>query len=131
VLSNLNHNSRYQRSISTDALRRLEGHDWPGNIRELANTLERSRLVCRDRQLEADDLLISEPVPAADPLSLLPEPREGFSLESFLKSARKQLLLRALEKAGGRQSQAARLLDISPQAVNRFFQENPENFNEG
>jgi transcriptional regulator with GAF, ATPase, and Fis domain len=69
-------------------------------------------------------LLISDPVPAADPLSMLPEPHEGFSMEEFFKSARKQFILRALEKGSGSQSQAARLLGITPQAVNKFLQEN-------
>ena len=49
-----------------------------------------------------------------DPLARLPEPGEEFSLEEYLTSARKQLMLRALEMTDGNQSAAARLLGISP-----------------
>jgi transcriptional regulator of acetoin/glycerol metabolism len=73
--------------------------------------------------LDADDLLITEPVTYADPLDVLPEPYEGFSLESFLGSARKQLILRAFDIAKGNQSQAARLLGMSPQAVHKFLKQ--------
>ncbi|MCI0390303.1 MAG: hypothetical protein MOB07_16255 [Acidobacteria bacterium] len=72
--------------------------------------------------LDADDLLISEPSDDGDPLSSLPEPHEGFSLEGFLSSARKQLILRALEMAGNNQSEAARMLGFSPQAIHKFLQ---------
>lgn len=124
VLVQVNRSLRHPKSISKDALKRLSEHTWPGNIRELANVIERSARLCHSPVLNADDLLISEPVPAADPLSMLPEPHESFSMEEFFKSARKQFILRALEKGSGSQSQAARLLGISPQAVNKFLQEN-------
>jgi predicted transcriptional regulator len=53
-------------------------------------------------------------------LNFLPEPTEGFSIEDFLSSARKQLILRAIESAKGNQSEAARLLGVSPQAIHKF-----------
>ena len=79
--------------------------------------------------LEADDLLITEPVTYADPLDVLPDPYEGFSLEEFLNSARKQLILRALEASDGNQSKAARLLGITPQAVHKFLRRAGSDFN--
>jgi transcriptional regulator with GAF, ATPase, and Fis domain len=72
--------------------------------------------------LDADDLLIYEPVTYADPLDALPDPYEGFSLDEFLGSARKQMILKALDAASGNQSRAARLLGITPQAVHKFLQ---------
>jgi DNA-binding protein Fis len=44
-------------------------------------------------------------------------------LDDFLGSARKQIILRALEAAKGNQSQAARMLGITPQAVPKFLQQ--------
>jgi predicted transcriptional regulator len=67
--------------------------------------------------------MITEPITYADPLGALPEPHEGFSLEGFLSSARKQILLRAIEAANGNKSLAARLLGITPQAVHKFLQQ--------
>src|SRR5262249_17447399 len=110
--------------LSQAALSRLQQHHWPGNVRDLENVIERSLRLARTDLLQADDLLISEPVTEADPLAALPEPHEGFSLDEYFSSARKQLILRALATAGGNQSEAARLLGISPQAVHKFLRVN-------
>jgi DNA-binding NtrC family response regulator len=109
--------------LSQDALARLQSHPWPGNVRDLQNVIERSVRLCRTQVLDAEDLLISEPVTHADPLDALPEPQPGFSLDGFIGSARKQLILRAVEIANGNQSEAARLLGISPQAVSKFLRQ--------
>ena len=53
-------------------------------------------------------------------------PNESFSIEDFLASARKQLMLKALELSSGIQTAAARLLGISPQAVHKFLKTSPE-----
>jgi DNA-binding NtrC family response regulator len=123
ILDRVNRSLKRRRRISPEALKRLEEHAWPGNVRDLENVIERSVRLCRRDVLEADDLLITDAVTYADPLDCLPEPQEGFSLEAFLGSARKQLILRALEAAGGNQSRAARLLGISPQAVHKFLKQ--------
>lgn len=122
ILDRLNMGLKKPRRLSSSALSRLQSHPWPGNVRGLENALERSiRLSNRD-VLEADDLLISDPITYADPLAGLPEPIEGFSLEAYLASARKQLMLKALHAAEGNQSEAARLWGVTPQAVHKFLQ---------
>ena len=42
-------------------------------------------------------------------------------MDSFISSARKQLILRAMEIARGNQSEAARLLGVTPQAISKFL----------
>jgi transcriptional regulator with PAS, ATPase and Fis domain len=121
ILDRLNSSLRRPKRLSPEALTRLQAHNWPGNVRDLENAIERSVRLCRRDVLDADDLLITEPVTRSDPLDALPDPYEGFSLEEFLGSARKQIMLRALEVANGNQSQAARLLGITPQAVHKFL----------
>jgi two-component system response regulator PilR (NtrC family) len=123
ILDRLNGSLRRPRRLSAQALSRLQSHNWAGNVRDLENVIERSVRLCRNDVLDADDLLITEPVSYADPLDSLPDPYEGFSLEAFLGSARKQMILRALEAANGNQSQAARMLGITPQAVHKFLQQ--------
>ena len=123
ILDRLNGSLRRPKRLSARALSRLQLHNWPGNVRDLENVLERSVWLCRQDVLDADDLLITEPVYEADPLDNLPDPHEGFSLEGFLGSARKQMMLRALETAKGNQSQAARILGITPQAVHKFLKQ--------
>jgi transcriptional regulator with PAS, ATPase and Fis domain len=123
VLDRVNATMRSPKRLSQEALARLQNHPWPGNVRDLQNVIERSARLCRTPVLDAEDLLISEPVTHADPLDALPEPEPGFSLDGFISSARKQLMLRAVEMANGNQSEAARLLGISPQAVSKFLKQ--------
>ncbi len=123
ILEGLNKSMRRPKRLSPEALVRLQGQAWKGNVRDLENVLGRSMLMAQEEVLGADDLLIDEPKRKKDPLSALPDPQEGFSLEDYLKSVRKQLILRALEMSAGSQSGAARLLDLSPQAVHKFLKE--------
>ncbi|MBZ5585561.1 MAG: sigma 54-interacting transcriptional regulator [Acidobacteriia bacterium] len=120
LLQKINQRRRQPRRLSKEALLRLERHGWPGNVRELSNVLERSVLYARTDVLAASDLIIAEKPASADPLSQLPEPADGFSVEGFLAQARKQLFLRALAKANGNQSEAADLLGVTKQAVSKF-----------
>jgi two-component system response regulator PilR (NtrC family) len=126
VLDRVNAGLRRPRRLAPSALSRLQNQAWPGNVRDLENVIERSLRLATKDVLEADDLLISEPIMTIDPLARLPEPGVGFSLEEFLTSARKQLILRALEMTDGKQSAAARLLGISPQAVHKFLAKSRE-----
>jgi transcriptional regulator with PAS, ATPase and Fis domain len=123
ILDRLNGSLRRPKRLSAKALSRLQSHNWAGNVRDLENVIERSIRLNRHDVLDADDLLITEPDTYADPLDALPDPYEGFSLEEFLGSARKQMILRAIEAANGNQSQAARMLAITPQAVHKFLQQ--------
>ena len=123
IMDRLNSSLRMPKRLSANALSRLQAHNWAGNVRDLENVIERSVLLCRKDMLDADDLMITEPITYADPLDVLPDPYEGFSLDEFLGSARKQIILRALEAAKGNQSRAARLLSLTPQAVHKFLQQ--------
>jgi transcriptional regulator with PAS, ATPase and Fis domain len=120
VLDRVNATLKNPKRLSPNALVRLQSHAWLGNVRDLENVIERSVRLARQDILDTDDLIISEPIASPDPLASLPEPQDGFSLEEYLTSARKQLILRALETARGNQSEAARLLGITPQAVHKF-----------
>ena len=121
ILDRINASLKIPKRLTAASLSRLENYSWPGNVRDLQNAIERSARLSRKVVLDADDLIISDPITYADPLVALPEPVDGFSLEDFMSSARKQLILRAVELANGNKSEAARLLGISPQAVHKFF----------
>jgi DNA-binding NtrC family response regulator len=129
VLDRVNASLRRPKRLSPEALARLQNQTWPGNVRDLENVIERSVRLARTDVLAADDLMISEPVTSADPLAALPQPRPGFSLDEFLTGARKQLILHALEIAKGNQSEAARLLGLTPQAVHKFVHKSERDFN--
>jgi DNA-binding NtrC family response regulator len=98
--------------LSPEALRLLMEHDWPGNVRELESVIERAVLLGEGPVLGAQDLPAN--VRARSPSSLAaaapPEiPDEGLDLEALEQS----LILKALQKAGGNATRAARLLRLS------------------
>jgi transcriptional regulator with GAF, ATPase, and Fis domain len=109
--------------LSKDALQRLEQHSWPGNVRELSGVLQRSVLLARSDVLQPEHLMIDAPAPKPDTLSSLPDPAPGFILDDFLAQVRAHLMRKALDQAGFNQSEAAKLLGISKQAVNQFLKE--------
>jgi two-component system response regulator PilR (NtrC family) len=90
-----------QPALSDDALAALQNYDFPGNVRELENVLERAYTLCEgDRIAYADLQLTATPAtgtlakPVADIAGF-----EGFdSLEAYLEEVEKTILLRALEK---------------------------------
>ena len=124
MVARLNASLRAPRRLSPAALQRLSQHDWPGNIRDLENVIGRSLLLAPGEVLEAADVLFDAPAAgSADPLDALPAPHEGFSLDTFLNEARRQLILRALHLAAGKQSTAARLLGVTPQAISKFLRD--------
>jgi len=120
LLREINQRRHKPRKLGTEALLRLERYHWPGNVRELSHVLERSVLYARAEVIRGEDLLITDHDQAKDKFAALPEPREGFSVEEYLNQARKQLFLRALAACKGNQSEAAAMLGVSKQAVNKF-----------
>ncbi len=96
------------RTISSDVGKLLMSYDWPGNIRELRNVMERAMilaagemLTCEDFSLEVD----SRPI-AVESNPFTPE-------EGGLEAAEKQMILKALDRANGNKTEAASALQIS------------------
>lgn len=86
----------------------------------MANALERSVLYARGEVLSAKDLLMSQDDVQNNVNESLADPVEGFSLEQYLARLRRQLILQAIQKSHGNQSEAAKLPGISKQAVSKF-----------
>ena len=109
------YNRKFKRQIegiSDGAAKLLLAHDWPGNVRELRNAIERAMILEESGYITAASLpiAISRPDGSLAAVSAAPEiPTDGLSLEDNERS----LLVRALEKTDGNQTQAARLLRIT------------------
>jgi len=99
--------------ISSDAMRSIEKYHWPGNVRELENVIE--RMIA----LEASDVLTTKSLPehvllgGSIPDMAFDLPAEGISLQDHLEGIGKIFMLKALERTGGVQTQAAELLRMS------------------
>jgi DNA-binding NtrC family response regulator len=87
------------------------GYRWPGNVRELENVIERMLVLSSGEEISENDLPdeLRRITPKKEDRFLLDLPENGISLEGI----ERELLLRALEKYNGNQTQAARYLDIS------------------
>lgn len=91
-------------------LHRFSAHRWPGNIRELANTVERIVVLARGSEIHLADLpTFFQSDPALLEAINLNLPPKGISLGGI----EKEVLLRALQKCNWNQSQAARYLALS------------------
>ena len=102
-----------RKRISADAMRAIEKYHWPGNVRELENVIE--RMIA----LEASEVLTTKSLPehvllgGRIPDATFELPPEGISLQDHLEAIGKIFMLKALERAGGVQTQAAELLRMS------------------
>jgi DNA-binding NtrC family response regulator len=98
-------------TIAPEAFRALESYDFPGNVRELENALERAMIFHRGDVISLADLPEAIRAPKAKEATALPMsmPETGLSLEEV----EKELILRALQKHDWNQSRAARYLGIT------------------
>jgi transcriptional regulator with PAS, ATPase and Fis domain len=127
LLDGINQGIKRHRRIAAEALRKLESYDWPGNVRELRNVLQRAVVNTGSRSLiDAADIVFDLTTVRASASPGIPEPGDGFQLEEYLGKVRHDLLVRALEISGGNQSEAARLLGVSAQAVSSFQKKRKE-----
>ena len=94
--------------ISPCALSKLKQHNWPGNIREFSHVIERAVLLTSGDEITAQQLLLENTDSATDAVILQP-----------LEQAEKQLIEKAMTVTGGQVIEAAKLLDISRNALYR------------
>jgi DNA-binding NtrC family response regulator len=102
--------------LDSEAREALVRHPWPGNVREIENTLRRAVLVASGDTLRVEDLGLGTVVPAG-PVPVRPRRIEDDGDELVL--AEKVKVERALSEAGGNVSKAAETLGLSRQALYR------------
>lgn len=103
--------------MSSDFIEAIKMHQWPGNIRELKNVMERCVILCNSNELSIDDLPI-------DLQSSFQSKVSGKILSAFdLASAEKLHIQKVLNYTGGNKTETARLLNIALTTLYRKLEE--------
>jgi two-component system response regulator PilR (NtrC family) len=97
--------------FSPEAMRWMAQQSFAGNVRELENMVERGVTLALGNTVEREDLGDTHPSKMAGNAPRIPEGR--FDLDEYLGQVEKELLLRALDQAGGVRTKAAELLGMS------------------
>jgi DNA-binding NtrC family response regulator len=92
--------------LTEGAMRCLMGLQWPGNVRQLQNVIERAVILSTSGQLDEEILGLSDEVDATDTSS-------GLSSDMTLKDMERELILRKLANTRGNRTKAAHELGIS------------------
>jgi two-component system response regulator AtoC len=100
------------KNISSTAMAALMRHDWPGNIRELENSIERAIVLADDTTLQMDNFVFGK----TETLKTAPEESggyDGFSLKVAKAALENKMIRKALAATGGNRTHAATMLEIS------------------
>jgi len=104
-----------KRVFSEEALYAFMNYDWPGNIRELQNIIERAVALSKSEIINADELPL--PVPVEEFAALSRNPLDDERKKSFivttLAEQEKNAIIEALNKYGGNQTKVSQVLGIS------------------
>jgi len=103
-------NGKTVRGLTREAREALLRYDYPGNIRELENLMERAVVLTRDDVIGVEDLPLTLETPA-------PGAGEGAGLIAAVEGLERRMIRDALAKADGTQTRAAELLGISERVL--------------
>lgn len=121
-LERLNRTLPRPKRFAPAALARLESHPWPSNVSELRRVVEQAVLNAEQPVIHAAEVDLDLAVNLANVFAgAAPRIRAGFSLPDYLRSVKQELVRSTLGKTGNNQSEAARLLGVTPQAVSKYL----------
>jgi two-component system, NtrC family, response regulator AtoC len=103
--------------ISSEAIALLIKHQWPGNIRELENYLERAIILSDGIKIELQHLPDKLHKKKRETLHLNMKQSESLSIKEHSRYIEKYLIIKALEQTSGNRTHAAKLLEISHRAL--------------
>jgi len=101
-------------TVSQQGMRLLMAYQWPGNVRQLENAIERAVAFTAGRsQIDVDDLPTEvQQAKETAATSSVTLPEGGMDLDAFVANIERELIQRSLERTNGNKGQAARLLNL-------------------
>jgi DNA-binding NtrC family response regulator len=101
--------------IAPEAMQALDRYDWPGNIRQLINAIDRAKILAEDNLITLDDL--------PDAMQVTLPPAEVSSTDPLnLSELERRTVRAALDEAKGNKAKAAQFLGISRRALYRLIE---------
>jgi transcriptional regulator with PAS, ATPase and Fis domain len=102
------------KTVSPQVMKSLMGFDWPGNVRQLENIVERMVALTGNRTaiLPSD---LPEEIQRRDPLNFVPLieiPEEGINFQNVVTDMERELILQSLRKTNGNKKLAAKMLNL-------------------
>jgi DNA-binding NtrC family response regulator len=100
--------------VSHQAIKSLMTYDWPGNVRQLENSMEMAVALSGDRELlDVDDFpLVSKPSTSNAHFQAIDIPDDGIHFNTMISELEKRLIVQSLEVARGNKKRAASLLHL-------------------
>jgi len=113
--------------VAPEAIDRMRGYRWPGNVREMENVMERAMVLSRGQAIGvnhlpqdiagSNDTGVGQAARPADAPGGESLASQDFALDSAVEKLERRYIARALERCGGNKTKAARLLDISERTL--------------
>lgn len=113
--SELNKNVK---SFSAKAMKTIQNYNWPGNVRELRNIVRRAVLMSQSDvvdyvPLPEENITLNDEINTGDIL------KEKSSLDNYTKQFERDLIMKALQEAGGNKTKAAKILNMNERTFYR------------
>ena len=105
--------------FSPEALSCLGAYEWPGNVRELENAIEHAVVLGSTPLILPEDL--PDAIAESKPGTSSSRAADDGSFHDAVKETKKDLIIRAVERAGGNYNAAARLLGLHPNYLHRLI----------
>jgi len=113
ILARLAEGAAGRPRLAPSALEALTAYDFPGNVRELENVLERAIALSGSDEIRPDDLQLAPPKLAEEPQA----PNAKWPLQEYLDRVEREAILEALDKTRFNRTAAAKLLGITFRAL--------------
>jgi DNA-binding NtrC family response regulator len=110
--------------MDDDALAALEKYDWPGNVRQLINTLDRAKILADDQRVRLRDLPsgVVSGKPTASRNAFTAESRPAIADDKRLADVERAYIVEVLQREHGNKARAARALGINRRSLYRMIE---------